>query len=95
LFKIDIYVVLMSRFFFFFLQLQEKVEEDRYMRAQETAWKEKLRALKDQEEHEREGDHYHAVVEPVMGDVAKMLEGTGDKVSKEGLEVLAKWKLDL
>lgn len=65
------------------------------MRAQETAWKEKLRALKEQEEHERVDTHYQDVMEPVMGDVAKMLERSGDKVSKEGLEVLAKWKLDL
>jgi L-lactate utilization protein LutB len=95
LFRIYICVVLIALFFFFLQLLQERVEEDRYMRAQETAWKEKLRALKDQEEHERLDAHYQDVVKPVMGDVAEMLEGTGDKVSKKGLEVLAKWKLDL
>jgi len=65
------------------------------MRAQEEAWKEKLRALKAQEEHKREEALHVEVVDPVMEDIAKMLEASGDKVSKEGLEVLAKWKLDL
>ena len=65
------------------------------MRAQEEAWKEKLRNLKAQEEHERAISHYEEVVRPVMKDVSKMLKGTGDSVSDEGLEMLSKWKLDL
>ena len=65
------------------------------MRAQEEAWKEKLRTLKAQAENEKEEQMYHDVVEPVMADVAAMLQESGDSVSKEGLEILAKWKLDL
>ena len=65
------------------------------MRAQEDAWKQKLRKLKEQEEHEKEENLHREVVEPVMADIAKMLEETGDKVSDAGLENLAKWKLDL
>lgn len=74
---------------------QERVEEDRYMRAQEEAWKEKLRQLKAEEEHARSEAFTQEVLEPVMSDVSKMLEASGDKVSDEGLMTLAKWKLDL
>jgi hypothetical protein len=65
------------------------------MRAQTEAWKEKLRKLKEAEESEREDQQFHAVVNPVMADIEKMLNETGDKVSKEGLWALAKWKVDL
>jgi hypothetical protein len=51
--------------------------------------------LKAQEEHEVEEALHRAVVEPVKADVAKMLGASGDKISDEGLEVLAKWKLNL
>lgn len=74
---------------------QEKVEEDRYMRAQEEAWKEKLRKLRAQAEAEKEVSLHNEVVEPVKADIAKMLSLSGDKVSDEALEALAKWKLDL
>ena len=65
------------------------------MRAQEEAWKEKLRKLKAQEEAEREETMHKEVVDPVKADIAAMLARSGDKVSNEGLELLAKWKLDL
>ena len=65
------------------------------MRAQTEAWKEKLRILKEAEESERLEQHFQEVVEPVMTDVKSMLADTGDKISDEGLETLAKWKLDL
>jgi hypothetical protein len=65
------------------------------MRAQEQAWRDKLSMLKAQEEHEVEEALHRAVVEPVKADVAKMLGASGDKISDEGLEVLAKWKLNL
>jgi gas vesicle protein len=74
---------------------QEKVEEDRYMRAQEEAWKEKLRKLKAEEMHMREDALHAEVVKPVMEDVSKMLAKTGDSVSDEALENLTKWKLGL
>ena len=65
------------------------------MREQEEAWKEKLRALKEKEAHEREEAHYNEVVDPVVKDIENMLAATGDKVSAEGLQALAKWKLSL
>lgn len=65
------------------------------MRAQEEAWKEKLRVLRAQEEAEREEAFYNDVINPVKAYVAKELAATGDKVSDKGLETLAKWKLDL
>lgn len=77
------------------LNKKEKVEEDRYMRAQEEAWKEKLRKLKAQEEAEREEVMHNEVVDPVKADISKMLARSGDKISDAGLEILAKWKLDL
>lgn len=36
---------------------------------------------------------YEEVVAPAMVECQEMLAGTGDKVSAEGLELLAKWKL--
>ena len=65
------------------------------MRAQEEAWKEKLRALKAQEAHEHDQQVKDEVVGPVMADVEAMLKETGDSISKEGLEKIAKWKIDL
>ncbi len=65
------------------------------MRAQEEAWKEKLRKLRAQEEVEREEALHKEVVDPVKADIAEMLARSGDKVSDEGLETLAKWKIDL
>ena len=65
------------------------------MRAQEEAWKEKLRKLRAQEEAEREVAAHKEVVDPVKADIAEMLARSGDKISDEGLEILAKWKLDL
>eukprot|EP00339_Tiarina_fusa_P007270 CAMPEP_0117029366 /NCGR_PEP_ID=MMETSP0472-20121206/21268_1 /TAXON_ID=693140 ORGANISM="Tiarina fusus, Strain LIS" /NCGR_SAMPLE_ID=MMETSP0472 /ASSEMBLY_ACC=CAM_ASM_000603 /LENGTH=84 /DNA_ID=CAMNT_0004737107 /DNA_START=162 /DNA_END=416 /DNA_ORIENTATION=- len=77
------------------IKSREKVEEDRYMRAQTEAWKEKLRKLKEEEESERKVQQFQEVVQPVMDDIEKMLAKSGDKVGKEGLETLAKWKIDL
>ena len=74
---------------------QKKVEEDRYMQAQEEAWKEKLRTLRSQQAHEQEQQLHDEVVGPVMNDVEAMLRETGDTVSKEALEKLAKWKIDI
>lgn len=69
------------------------------MRAQEDAWKEKLRQLRIQEENEIEEaanrSLQNEVIDPVKADLEKMLQDSGDKVSDEGLEVLARWKLSL
>ena len=74
---------------------QEKFEEDRYMKQQEDAWKAKLRALKEQEAKDRQAEHQAEVVDPVKKDIEALLAQTGDKVSDEGLEALAKFRLDL
>ena len=74
-------------------QEEEWKEKLRQLKAQE--WKERSRQVKAQEEHQRELAQYEAVIKPMMSDVAKILEGTGDSLSDEGLEKLSKWKLDL
>eukprot|EP00980_Cylindrotheca_fusiformis_P017315 scaffold5371_cov139-Cylindrotheca_fusiformis.AAC.3 len=77
------------------IKYKERVEEDKYMRAQEEQWKKKLMKLKAEEEHKREEALHKEVVSPVMKDLSKMLAETGDSVSDEALEKLTKWKLDL
>jgi hypothetical protein len=74
---------------------QEKVEEDRYMRAQEDQWKEKLRVLKAQQADEHDKEVHDAVVNPVILHIEAMLKETNDKISPAALEKLAKWKIDL
>jgi hypothetical protein len=74
---------------------QEKFEEDRYMKQQEETWKAKLRALREQEEKDRQASHQAEVVDPVKKDIETLLAKTGDKVSDAGLEALAKFRLDL
>lgn len=56
----------------------------------------RMKQLKiEEEEHIRERTLHREVVEPVMQDVAKVLEETGDSVSDAALKNLSKWKLDL
>jgi len=56
---------------------------------------EKLRALKSQEETDRKQKHHDEVIDPVKKDIKDMLSKTGDVISDEGLENLAKFRLDL
>ena len=74
---------------------QGKVEEDRYLKVQENQWLEKLRTLKAQEEKDRHQKHQDEVVGPVKKDLFDLLSKTGDAISDEGLENLAKFRLDL
>lgn len=37
--------------------------------------------------------HHDLVIVPVMDEISQMLNKTGDSVSPEALEMLAKWKL--
>jgi len=76
-------------------RLKGKVEEDRYLKVQEEQWLEKLRALKSQEETDRKQKHHDEVIDPVKKDIKDMLSKTGDVISDEGLENLAKFRLDL
>lgn len=74
---------------------QGKFEEDRYLKQQEEKWCEKLRELRAQQENLREKSHHDEVVEPVKQHLAKILAETDDKISDEGLENLAKFRLSL
>lgn len=65
------------------------------MKRQEEAWKEKLLALRAQEESDRVAAHQAEVVDPVKEDIKRMLAETGDKISDAGLDALAKFRLDL
>ena len=74
---------------------QGKVEEDRYLKQQEEKWYEQLRALRSQNEKDREQKQHDDIVKPVKKDFANLLAKTGDTISDEGLENLAKFRLDL
>ena len=72
---------------------QGKFEEDRYLKQQEEKWCENLRAQRAQEEYVREVKYHEQVVEPIKKDFADLLAKTGDRISDEGLENLAKSRL--
>jgi len=75
---------------------QERVEEDRFMRAQDEKWREKLREIRALEATDEEHRIHSEVISPVMQEVSSMLAATGDgNVSETGLERMAKWKLGL
>jgi len=74
--------------------IQGKFEEDRYLQQQEEKWREHMRELRLKEEHLNEQRLHEQVVEPVKNDFANLLAKTGDTVSEEGLENLAKSRLN-
>ena len=74
--------------------IQGKFEEDRYLQQQEEKWREHMRELRLKEEHLNEQRLHEQVVEPVKRDFANLLAKTGDTVSEEGLENLAKLRLN-
>jgi hypothetical protein len=63
--------------------LQERAEENRYIRLREKA------AMEARKEAAR-GDKQ---LEEAMHDIAGIIDATHDKISQEGLVNLAKWKL--
>jgi hypothetical protein len=65
------------------------------MRAQDQVWKDKLRQLRAEEEVTKVQELHDQVVEPVKENIAQMLRSSGDSISDQGLEALAKWKLGL
>ena len=69
------------------------MEEDRFIRAQEQAWTEKLRQVRAEQESIHAQDLHSQIVDPVKTDIAQILRKSGDSVSDEALEALAKWKL--
>jgi Tfp pilus assembly protein PilO len=64
------------------------------LKQQEEKWCEHLKALRAQEDHIREQMYQEHVVIPVKRDFADLLAKTGDTISDEGLENLAKSRLD-
>mmetsp|Transcript_21826 Transcript_21826/g.32490 ORF Transcript_21826/g.32490 Transcript_21826/m.32490 type:complete len:123 (-) Transcript_21826:139-507(-) len=76
---------------------KEKVEEDRYMRRMEEMQLEKIRAqlmeAKAAQDKAMQDEIHNTYIAPVMADVEKVLDGSGDTVSEEGLKKLAKWHL--
>lgn len=70
-----------------------KFEEDRFSKQQEEKWCEKLRVQRAEEDLIREQKYYEHVVAPVKEDIASLLAKTGDSISDQGLENLAKSRL--
>jgi hypothetical protein len=75
------------------------VEEDRFIRDRDMEAIQKIKAKKQADLLSKNEDLAKAmhdeVIAPTMALVEGLLNETGDKISREGLEKLAKWKLDL
>jgi hypothetical protein len=74
---------------------QEKVEEDRYIRAMEheAYLKRKAAAEKNAPKLTAEEEAAKKVHDAAVADVFAVLAKTGDKISDEGVEALVAWKL--
>jgi uncharacterized protein YutE (UPF0331/DUF86 family) len=75
--------------------LQKKVEEDRFMREQEKKFYEKKKAELSTKQQDSDMKHFQEVIAPCMADIHEILAKTGDDISHEGYEALAKWKLGI
>jgi len=84
--------------------LQEKVEEDRFIKDQEAIIAEKYHELKAAEMTENmvknmsmQNEHLKmqraALIKAAFEDISSTLLKTGDKISKEGAKNIAHWKL--
>jgi len=73
--------------------VQEKIEEDRFIREQEKKYFEKKKAALEAQLHDKELKEFKDTVAPSMAEAFNLLKKTGDTVSEDGLEALAKWKL--
>ena len=75
--------------------LQEKVEEDRYMREMEKSFFEKKnREMADKMTAEKTKE-YQEKIAPAMAEIEVALKKSNDKISHAGLETIARWKLGL
>jgi hypothetical protein len=75
---------------------QQKVEEDRFMRAQEQEFIEKKRAAMAEKMHAEEVVIFTEKIAPAMVEAQSVLKKAGGvPVSDDALEALAKWKLDM
>eukprot|EP00522_Entomoneis_paludosa_P001790 CAMPEP_0172468170 /NCGR_PEP_ID=MMETSP1065-20121228/60836_1 /TAXON_ID=265537 /ORGANISM="Amphiprora paludosa, Strain CCMP125" /LENGTH=105 /DNA_ID=CAMNT_0013225517 /DNA_START=146 /DNA_END=463 /DNA_ORIENTATION=+ len=77
------------------LNKKEKVEEDRYMRALEQKYIEKKRAEATEKMHEKDEQLFAEEIAPAMAEAEVLLSKSGDNVSSDALESLAKWKVGL
>jgi hypothetical protein len=76
--------------------LQEKVEEDRFMREQEKVFFEKKRKAMAQKMHAEEEAIFKEKIAPAMAEAQHVLKKAGGvSVGDDALEALAKWKLDM
>ena len=73
--------------------LQEKVEEDLFMRQQEKEWIEKLKVQQELETTAKQQAFQKKVVQPVKDELRELLKETGDEISDEALQRLAMSKL--
>jgi len=84
--------------------VQEKVEEDRYIRHQEAMAAEKIKADAEAKKakqmtetqaakHEELEKARAALMNTAISELGDMLLKTGDKISKEGAKNVALWKL--
>jgi NADH:ubiquinone oxidoreductase subunit E len=73
--------------------LQEKVEEDLYIRQQEMKFYERKREQAQHEMAEKELQYFRDTIAPAMAQAQELLKASGDTVSDAGLEAVARWKL--
>ena len=71
---------------------QEKVEEERFVKEQEKKFFEKKRSEAAAVLKAEELKHFEDVIAPAMAKLEAELKKTGDKVSDDGLEAIARWK---
>lgn len=97
-----IFLCLLTKFYFYpiLIRSQEKVEEDLYIRHKEQEIREsRMRmeeALMAQTQEQLAAEDVaraDAMIAAIKVDVAKVLLKTHDKISPEGLENLAKWRV--
>jgi uncharacterized protein YfeS len=77
----------------FYHFLQERVEEDRFIREVEQQYFEKKKAELEREMVEQDLRKFEDTIVPAMAQAEILLQKTGDKVSEAGLEALARWKV--
>jgi hypothetical protein len=75
------------------------VEEDLFVRERDMEAIQKLKAKHQTEMLSKNEEQmkaiYDELITPTMAMVEKILQESGDKISSEGLEKIAKWKLHL
>jgi hypothetical protein len=78
-----------------FCFLQEKVEEDRFMRELEKSFFEKKKKEMADKMNAEKTKEYQEKIAPAMAEIEVALKKSNDKISHAGLETIARWKLGL